>query len=157
MFGRAGHAYVYFTYGVHWMFNIVTGQEGAANAVLLRALEPLEGLDLMIHNRGGRPLRGLTAGPARLAQALAIDSSLNGLDLCLDGAPLWLESGRPVPDGDVAVGPRIGLGSTPEPWRSIPWRFWLKENMWVSTAAQSRPRAARAQPSPGGGQGDRTT
>ena len=77
MFGPPGYAFVYFTYGMHWMFNVVSGQDGQANAVLIRALDPLEGIEVMrVHRK--RPEQELTNGPAKLAQALAVDKSLNG-------------------------------------------------------------------------------
>jgi DNA-3-methyladenine glycosylase len=131
MFGRAGHAYIYFTYGMHWMFNIVTGAVGEANAVLIRALEPLEGIEVM-HRRRGRALAELTNGPAKLAQALGIDKSLNGAYLCDDDSVIWIEAGSALGGASVARGPRIGLGKTPEPWKSAPWRYWVKGNTWVS-------------------------
>lgn len=132
MFGPAGVAYVYFTYGMHWMFNIVTGQPGEANAVLIRALEPVEGIEQMMVNRNGRSHRQLTNGPAKLAQALAIDKSLNGANLCTPDGVIWLESTLAVLPEAIATGPRIGLGQTPEPWLSIPWRYWLRDNPYVS-------------------------
>lgn len=134
MFGPPGYAYVYFTYGMHWMFNIVTGEAGKANAVLLRALEPQEGIEEMISNRNGRSLRELTNGPAKLAQALAIDQSLNGANLCAPDGVIWVENtpGGTLPANRIATGPRIGLGRTPEPWLSIPWRFWIKDSPFVS-------------------------
>lgn len=132
MFGPAGHAYVYFTYGMHWMFNVVTSQPGQANAVLVRALEPAEGIAEMMANRHGRSLRQLTNGPAKLAQALAIDQSLNGANLCAPHGVIWLEDGPAVPDAQISTGPRIGLGKTPEPWLSIPWRYWIRGNPYVS-------------------------
>lgn len=132
MFGPAGFAYVYFTYGMHWMFNVVTGATGKANAVLIRALEPVEGEDVMTRLRAGRPRKELTAGPARLAQALAIDSSLNGANLCDPESVIWIEDAPSVSPAAVSTGPRIGLGQTPEPWLSMPWRFWIKGNAFVS-------------------------
>lgn len=132
MFGPAGYAYVYFTYGMHWMFNVVTGRAGEANAVLIRALEPLEGERLMAQRRSGRPRRQWTNGPAKLAQALAIDQSLNGANLCAPDGVIWVEEGADVAPGAVAAGPRIGLGQTPEPWFSMPWRYWLRDNPYVS-------------------------
>lgn len=132
MFGPAGHAYVYFTYGMHWMFNVVTGQPGQANAVLIRALQPLEGIDLMQQRRGKRPLAQLTNGPAKLAQALAIDKSLNGANLCRPDGVIWIDDAPPVAPDQIATGPRIGLGKTPEPWFSMPWRYWIRDNPFVS-------------------------
>jgi DNA-3-methyladenine glycosylase len=132
MFGPPGFAYVYFTYGMHWMFNIVTGAEGQANAVLLRALEPLEGQSIMTRYRNNMPLEQLSNGPAKLAQALAIDKSLNGTNLCLDNSVIWIEDNHPAKKMTTCNGPRVGLGNTPEPWLSIPWRFWIRNNPFVS-------------------------
>jgi DNA-3-methyladenine glycosylase len=131
MFGPPGHAYVYFTYGNHWMFNVVTGQEGQANAVLIRALEPLEGIEIMRLQRQ-RPDRELSNGPGKLAQALAIDKVMNGVDLCAENGLVWLEDALPVAPSKVSTGARIGLGKTPEPWLSIPWRFWISGRASVS-------------------------
>ncbi|MDX1414186.1 MAG: DNA-3-methyladenine glycosylase [Candidatus Promineifilaceae bacterium] len=131
MFGPAGYAYVYFTYGIHWMFNIVSGQKGEANAVLIRALQPIEGQESMRFFRN-RPDHELTNGPAKLTQALAIDKSLNGVDLCDGYGPVWVEEGVEVAASQLATGPRIGLGRTPEPWFSIPWRYWIQGNSYVS-------------------------
>lgn len=132
MFGPPGHAYVYFTYGMHWLFNIVTGSADQANAVLVRALEPCAGESRMARNRPGRPRTEWTNGPAKLTQALEIDGRQHGLDLCDPDGPLWLEAAPPPPPSAVRSGPRIGLGNTPEPWRSIPWRYWIADNPFVS-------------------------
>jgi DNA-3-methyladenine glycosylase len=131
MFGPAGHAYVYFTYGMHWMFNVVTGETGQANAVLIRALEPVEGIEMMAQRRK-RPYAELTNGPAKLAQALAIDKSLNGANLYAPDSVIWIEPGREVAPESITQGPRIGLGQTPEPWYSMPWRYWIEGNAFVS-------------------------
>lgn len=132
MFGPAGYAYVYFTYGMHWLFNVVTGQEGTANAVLLRALEPVEGEAFMAERRKGRHRSEWTNGPAKLAQALAIDGALNHMPLFDHSAPIWVEDWHEITDRNISTGARIGLGSTPEPWRSVPWRFWVEGNTFVS-------------------------
>jgi DNA-3-methyladenine glycosylase len=132
MFGSAGHSYVYFTYGIHWMFNVVTGDPGKANAVLIRALEPLEGVEQMLMHRGKRPYSELTNGPAKLAQALTIDKSLNGANLCAANGVIWIENALPVDPQHIMTGPRIGLGKTPEPWYSVPWRYWIKNHAFVS-------------------------
>ncbi len=123
MYGPPGHAYVYFTYGMHWLFNVVTEREGFPAAVLVRALWPLEGLDLIAARRRGRPRREWTNGPAKLCQALAIDGRYHGADLCAPDADLFLEFDRTFPDESVTIGPRVGLNTVPEPWKSIPWRF----------------------------------
>ena len=135
MFGPPGYAYVYFTYGMHWMLNVVTEAEGFPAAVLVRAMQPLHGLeDMRVHRgvRGGRPSdRELTSGPARLTQALAIDGHLNGADL-VAGDVLWLERGDPLPDESVGSGPRIGVNYAAEEDRLAPWRYWVRDNAYVS-------------------------
>ena len=123
MWGPPGHAYVYFTYGMHWMFNIVTEQEGTPAAVLVRALIPSEGLDTIQQRRSGLPYKQLMDGPAKLCQGLAIDGDLDGIDLGDPGSPLRLEEYRSLPDSSVTTGPRVGLNNVPEPWKSMPWRF----------------------------------
>jgi DNA-3-methyladenine glycosylase len=132
MFGPPGHAYVYFTYGMHWMFNVVAEVEGFPAAVLVRALEPVDGMAAMERNRKGLTGFQLCSGPAKLTQALGITRALNGIDLCARGAELWIEDASPIPDADIAVGPRIGLNNTPEPWKSIPWRFYVRDSLFVS-------------------------
>jgi DNA-3-methyladenine glycosylase len=126
MWGSAGHAYVYFTYGMHWCLNIVTEADGYPAAVLLRALLPTEGLPRMRRRRGVAGENDLTGGPAKLCQALGIDRHFDGHDLCAPQATLFLESGPRIADGDVTTGPRVGLESVPEPWRSMPWRFLVR-------------------------------
>jgi DNA-3-methyladenine glycosylase len=122
MYGPPGHAYVYFTYGMHWMLNVVTEAEGFPAAVLLRAVQPVEGIEILSARRRG----GDTGGPARLTQALAVEGLHNGLDLCTREAGLWIETGEPVAGTDVLTGPRVGLATVPEPWKSLPWRFRVK-------------------------------
>jgi len=135
MFGPPGHAYIYFTYGMHWMLNVVTEAEGFPAAVLLRAIQPVEGIETMraLRNAQGNPRaeRGLTGGPARLTQALAIDKTLNGADL-VAGDRLWLERDAAVPDGSVGYGPRIGVQYAAEKDRLALWRFWVRDNPYVS-------------------------
>ena len=130
IFGPAGFAYVYFIYGMYWMFNVVTGQAGQANVVLVRALEPVEGVDEMKVNRNGRS--ALTNGPGKLAQALQIDKTLSGANLCDPNGVLWIEDAPTIPKTAIQTGPRIGLGKTPEPWYSVPWRYWIRDNKHVS-------------------------
>lgn len=126
MYGPPGRAYVYFTYGMHWMLNCVAGPEGFPSAVLVRAIQPDEGLETISARRVGRDRAQWCDGPGKLTLALAIDGSFNGVDLCSTAGGLWLEAGEPVPDEQVASEPRVGLGSTPEPWLSKPWRFRVK-------------------------------
>jgi DNA-3-methyladenine glycosylase len=129
MFGPAGIAYVYLVYGMHHCLNVVTGGVSFPAALLVRAVEPLEGLDAM---RGARaaarrrpvPDARLAAGPGLVGLAFGIDRAVTGLDLCVPASPLRLEA---TPDGEpapvVATTPRVGVGYAGEPWVSAPWRF----------------------------------
>ena len=126
MWGPAGRAYVYFTYGMHWCLNVVTEADGFPAAVLVRALLPVEGRAAMRRRRGPAGDRDLTGGPARVCQALGIDRRFDGHDLCATEARLFLETGVPIPELDVSKSPRVGLNSVPEPWRSLPWRFLVR-------------------------------
>jgi DNA-3-methyladenine glycosylase len=122
MFGEPGHAYVYFTYGNHWMLNVVTERAGFPAAVLIRAIQPIEGAEVMSARRSGRD----TFGPGKLCQALGITKSENGVDLTETTGGLWIEAGVEVSNSLVTKGPRVGLNNTPEPWLSKPWRFLVK-------------------------------
>ncbi len=128
MFGPAGHLYVYFTYGMHYCCNVVTGREGEGSAVLIRALEPLEGLDIMEGNRRGRAGVELANGPAKLCQAYGIDKTWNGHDL--RQPPLRLQLAEAVPPENIVVTPRIGISQA----KDKPWRFYIKGNPYVSKA-----------------------
>ena len=119
MYGPPGCAYVYFTYGMHWMLNAVTEREGFPAAVLIRAIQPVQGVDTIALRRQGRD----TFGPAKLTQALGIDRALNGADLCDPRSGLWIEAGTAVAESEILTGPRVGLYTVPEPWKSMPWRF----------------------------------
>ena len=130
MYGPAGHAYVYFTYGMHWMLNFVTEAEGFPAAVLIRAILPSEGLENIAARRDSQPPEHWTDGPAKICQALAIDGNFNGADLCMPGSTLFVEPGLPISDLSVTISPRVGLNSVPEPWKSIPWRYSVKT--WLS-------------------------
>ncbi len=130
MYGPPGRAYVYFTYGMHWMVNVVTEAEGVPAAVLIRAVvlvEPVEtngeGLRMVQARRGKAKRADWTNGPAKLTAAFGITSAQNGIDLTTTTAGLWIESGQPVADERVTIGPRVGLYNVPEPWKSIAWRF----------------------------------
>ena len=126
MFGPAGHLYVYFTYGMHYCCNIVTGPVGHGSAVLIRAVEPLEGLEVMRQRRHGLDDVQLTNGPAKFCQAFGIDKTLNGHDL--QGGELRLEIKPPVAQTDIIQTTRIGISRA----QDVPWRFYLKGNRFVS-------------------------
>lgn len=132
MFGPPGYAYVYFIYGMHHCFNVVTEPDGSAAAVLIRALEPLEGIEAMRVHRKGRQGVELTNGPAKLCYALDIDRSLNGADL-VRGQQVWIERGQAVGDGSVARGPRVGVRGD-EHAVTVPWRLWVRDHPYVSKA-----------------------
>jgi DNA-3-methyladenine glycosylase len=132
MYGPAGFAYVYFNYGMHWMLNVVTENEEFPAAVLLRAIEPLEGIEAMQRLRGGKELHSLCSGPARLTQALGITGEQNSLDLCQASSEVWVEYGTTSPRQSIARTPRVGIAQTPEPWRSKSWRYLIKGNPFVS-------------------------
>jgi DNA-3-methyladenine glycosylase len=126
MFGRAGTAYVYLIYGMHWCINVATGAEGFPAAVLIRAARPLEGVEHARERRPGRPDHELMRGPGNLARALAVDRAQNrGM---VDGPPLWFAPGASIPDAGVAAGPRIGIKRAAD----APLRFWLRGSIWVS-------------------------
>ncbi len=121
MWETPGYSYVYFTYGVHWMLNVVCEPEGQAAAVLIRAVQPL---DAISHR---------TNGPARLTRAFGITGADNRVDMTSRVGKLWIEPEEFVPDAHISTGPRIGLGkNVPEPWLSIPWRWWVTDNPFVS-------------------------
>lgn len=123
MFGAPGHAYVYFTYGNHWMLNVVTEREGFPAAVLIRAIQPIDGIEVMSARRQARD----TFGPGKICQAMGIGKRENGVDLTGTASGLWIEAGVEVPNSLVTKGPRVGLNNTPEPWLSKPWRFKVKD------------------------------
>ena len=131
MFGPPGHAYVYFTYGNHWMLNVVTEREGFPAAVLIRAIQPIEGVEVMMERRQGRD----TFGPGKLCQAMGITKTENGVDLTVANSSLWIEAGIFVPNKNVTIGPRVGLNKTPEPWLSKPWRFLVKDRNVIARRA----------------------
>jgi DNA-3-methyladenine glycosylase len=123
MYGSPGHAYVYFTYGNHWMLCIVTQAEEQPHAILVRAIQPTEGIGLIARRRRGRRPADWTNGPGKVTQALSINGRQNGLDLTDPAAIIFVEPGQAIADERVLIGPRVGLGATPEPWLSKPWRF----------------------------------
>jgi len=126
MYGPPGLLYVYFTYGMHWCANVVTGREGFPSAVLLRAVEPLEGLAAMRRRRGDVPTRLFAAGPARLTQALGIGRAHNGHPL--DRPPVWIAAGSPVPQRSRRATTRIGIRDAAD-WKL---RFYEKGSRFIS-------------------------
>lgn len=136
MFGPVGHAYVYLIYGMHECLNVVAYRSAEAGAVLLRALEPGIGVELMRRRRArsADPDARLCAGPARLCQAMAVDRSFSGHDLT-SGDRLWLARDarqQPSQGFEVATGTRVGVDYAAAGWASRPWRFWIDGNRSVS-------------------------
>ncbi len=131
MYHDGGYAYVYFIYGMHHCFNVVTGPEGEGNAVLIRALEPVIGLELMQRRRNAKSVRNLCNGPGKLCQALAISKNEYGMDLCAADSLLRLIRYRHVPDAQIVATPRINVAYAEEA-AAWPWRFYVKDNLYVS-------------------------
>jgi DNA-3-methyladenine glycosylase len=162
MFGPPGHAYVYFTYGMHYCVNLVCEPAGAVSAVLLRAGRIIDGAELAAARRwpqpaaAGRrhPERDLARGPARLCQALGIGMALNGADAVDPQSPLRVSAGPggPVPAARVGAGPRIGISQAVD----VPWRFWLAGDDHVSQYRAFTPRRGRGETGTGHGAGSGT-
>jgi DNA-3-methyladenine glycosylase len=149
MYGPPGHAYVYFTYGMHFCVNLVCHAPGSASAVLVRAGEVIDGLELAARRRlaahrrpaaDGRAARvaerDLARGPGRLCQALAIDRTLDGTDVCDPGSPLRIRAGDTAVTAEISEGPRVGVSRAAE----VPWRYWLTGDATVSPYRAHTPR-----------------
>ncbi|MCA1577648.1 MAG: DNA-3-methyladenine glycosylase [Acidobacteria bacterium] len=129
MYGLGGVAYVYFVYGMYYQFNVVSNVADIPHAILMRALQPVEGIELMRERRHKHPDHNLTNGPGKLCIALGIDRTLNNADL--SGDRVWLEEYQSVSPRRIAKGPRIGIDYAEE-WIYKPWRFWIRDNSYVS-------------------------
>jgi len=131
MFGHAGHAYIYLCYGIHHMLNVVTGPQGKAHAVLIRAVEPLEGIDTIIKRRNISGGPQLTNGPGKLTSALGITTVLNNMDLLDTKSMVRLQRCRKFEDSEIICSPRVGVAYAKE-CAHWPWRFRVKESVWTS-------------------------
>ena len=130
MFKEGGHAYIYLCYGMHHLFNIVTNVEGTAEAVLIRALEPYQGVDTMVKRRGEAVrMKDLTSGPGKLTRAMGIDRSLNGI--FLTNKEIWVENGERITTKHIEASRRIGIDYAGKD-AMLPWRFTIKGNAWIS-------------------------
>ncbi len=132
-YGPGGYVYIYLVYGLHHQLNFVTAGTDQPECVLIRALEPAEGIEVMKNNRKTGKLSNLTNGPGKLCQALALDRSLNGHDLTAKGSDFYIEDrGVKISPKRIKKGPRIGIDYAGPYWSRVHWRFWIKDNPFVS-------------------------
>ena len=129
MYGIGGTAYVFFVYGMYYQFNVVTNVAELPHAVLIRAVEPVEGIQLMRKRRHGQSDHNLSNGPGKLCIAMGIDRKLDAADLL--GDRVWLEDSENINRSRIMSGPRIGIDYAEE-WIDKPWRFWIRDNPYVS-------------------------
>ena len=129
MYQTGGVAYVYFVYGMYYQFNVVSNVKDVPHAILVRALEPVEGIEFMRKRRHTHPDHNLTNGPGKLCIAMGIDRELDRADLL--GDEVWLEDYQNIPASKISKGPRVGIDYAEE-WVDKPWRFWIKDNTYVS-------------------------
>jgi DNA-3-methyladenine glycosylase len=129
MFAEGGTVYIFFIYGMYFQFNIVAGAVDVPHAILIRAVAPAEGVEIMRERRGQMKDANLTSGPGKLCIAFGIDKTYNGADLL--GEKVWLEEGETVSDARIASGKRVGIDYAEE-FAEKPWRFWVKDNPFVS-------------------------
>ncbi len=131
IFGPPGKAYVYLCYGIHKMLNIISGRENLAHAILIRAVEPLEGIDTMLERRKVKNIHQLGSGPGKLCQALGIEMHHNGLDLCNKRSVLCIADAHCINEDEILRSPRVGI-SYAEECAHWPWRFRIKDNPFTS-------------------------
>jgi DNA-3-methyladenine glycosylase len=130
MYATGGHAYVYLCYGMHYLFNVVTNREGYADAVLIRAIEPVQGIEqMMVRRNMTKPDKRLTSGPGTMSQAMGI--SLKHYGQKLTGDEIWIENGQKIQENQVGVTTRVGVQYAGEDALKL-WRFYVKDNGWVS-------------------------
>jgi len=135
MFWEGGHAYITLCYGIHHLFNVVTGQAEEPQAVLIRAIEPTEGIPVMLKRRGMDKLETrLTAGPGAMSKALGITTDFHGHSLLLPESPIWLEErGEVITEEEILASSRVGIAYAEE-WKETPWRFRVQNSRWTSPA-----------------------
>jgi DNA-3-methyladenine glycosylase len=134
MYEAGGYAYVYLIYGIHHLFNVVTAPKGVPHAVLIRAVEPLQGIKVMMNRRNRSDAGpGLTAGPGILSKALGINTNHSGMDLCYEEALIQLHYCKAIDENNILSRPRVGVDYAGE-WAKRPWRFSIRNNRWVSKA-----------------------
>lgn len=136
-YAEGGHAYVFFVYGMYYQLNFVTGLIDQPHVILIRAVEPVEGIEIMRERRGAMPEKNLTSGPGKLCIALGIDRSLNGADLL--GDQIWVENYKTFSGSEIESGRRVGIDYAEE-FIDMPWRFWVRGNPYVSKIQRPRPK-----------------
>ncbi|PYS98413.1 MAG: DNA-3-methyladenine glycosylase [Acidobacteria bacterium] len=129
-YADGGHVYVFFVYGMYYQLNLVTGVVDEPHVVLIRAVEPVEGVEIMRERRGEMKDKNLTSGPGKLCIALGIDRELNGEDLT-ESERIWVEEYQQIKKSSIRTGPRVGIDYAEE-FAALPWRFWLEGNEFVS-------------------------
>ncbi len=135
-YGVGGHVYIYMVYGIHYQLNFVTAGKDQPECVLIRALMPTDGIEVMKKLRKTSKLHNLASGPGKLCQARHLDKSLYGHDLCAPGAKFYLEDrGTRIPAGRVKKGPRVGIDYAGPYWAKVHWRFYVKDSPFVSKPA----------------------
>jgi len=134
-YAEGGHVYVFFVYGMYYQLNFVTGPVEHPHVCLIRAVEPVEGIEIMRKRRGEMPDKNLTSGPGKLCIAFGIDRSLNGEHLL--GDRIWVEEYKNFKSDEIATGKRIGIDYAEE-FAEVPWRFWVKGNPYVSKPPKAK-------------------
>lgn len=134
-YAEGGHVYVFFIYGMYYQLNFVTGPVEHPHVCLIRAVEPVEGIETMRKHRGKMPDKNLTSGPGKLCIAFGIDRSLNGEHLL--GDRIWVEEYKNFKSGEIVSGKRIGIDYAEE-FADMPWRFWVKGNQYVSKTQKAK-------------------
>ncbi len=129
MFAVGGTVYIFFIYGMYFQFNVVVGEVDTPHAILIRGVEPVENIEVMRTRRGKMSDKNLTSGPGKLCIALGIDKTFNKEDLL--GNRVWLEEGKTFSDSQIESGRRIGIDYAEE-FAEKPWRFWIKDNLFIS-------------------------
>ena len=137
MFANAGTAYVYLCYGIHNMLNVVTASEGIAHAVLIRAIEPIYGIETILERRAIKDILDSCNGPGKLCQALAIERAHDSMDLCSTSSMIYLGESDVLEENDIVSGPRVGVAYAEE-CAHWPWRFRVKNSEWTSKPASIR-------------------
>ncbi|HYJ92673.1 MAG TPA: DNA-3-methyladenine glycosylase [Pyrinomonadaceae bacterium] len=132
-YAEGGHVYVFFVYGMYYQLNLVTGPAEHAHVVLVRAIEPVEGIEIMRQRRGNMPDKNLTSGPGKLTIALGIDRTYNGEHL--SGDRIWVEEYKSFKKSEIASGSRVGIDYAEE-FVDVPWRFWVRQHVFVSKGAR---------------------